>query len=196
MESISVNLNNSTITQNTASNSILPSDGLFIGRFNPVFLTLALDSTILSGNAMDNFAFDTLFTPTLDASNSLFGDPGAEINGTNMANVIDNIPRLAPLADNGCTTPAGAPATAACVQTHGILAGSLALDAGAANGLTTDQRGMGFPRVINGQADMGAFEGIVAAPLEEDIPTLNIWMLGLLGLLLGFVTRIKGRISK
>ena len=56
-----------------------------------------------------------------------------------------------------------------------------------------DERGAGFPRVLNGQADIGAFEGIVHI---GPIPALNIWFLGLLGLMLGFVARIKGRFSK
>ena len=74
--------------------------------------------------------------------------------------------RLAALASNGGVT-----------QTHALLAGSPALDAGDntladAAGLTTDQRGAGFPRKraaaggVTQTADIGAFE---ADPSIEDI---------------------------
>ncbi|MDJ0726357.1 MAG: choice-of-anchor Q domain-containing protein, partial [Prochloraceae cyanobacterium] len=46
--------------------------------------------------------------------------------------------------------------------TQELLAGSLAIDAGNnANvppGVTTDQRGDGFDRIVNGTVDIGAFE--------------------------------------
>ena len=62
---------------------------------------------------------------------------------------------LGPLAGNGGPT-----------QTMALLAGSPAIDAGNnalaldANGqpLTTDQRGIGFPRIVNNIVDIGAFE--------------------------------------
>jgi hypothetical protein len=48
-------------------------------------------------------------------------------------------------------------------QTRALLPGSAALDAGdntlaTNNGLTTDQRGAGFNRIVNGTVDIGAFE--------------------------------------
>ena len=72
-------------------------------------------------------------------------------------------PRLGPLANNGGPT-----------QTHALLAGSPALDAGdnataAAADLTTDQRGAGFARIVDGPdadttdtVDIGAFEAQVS----------------------------------
>jgi hypothetical protein len=59
-------------------------------------------------------------------------------------------PLLAPLADNGGPT-----------WTHALKAGSPAIDTGDpafAPPPDTDQRGEGFPRVLNGRLDMGAFE--------------------------------------
>ncbi len=59
-------------------------------------------------------------------------------------------PQLGPLANNGGPT-----------QTRLPLAGSPAIDAGDP-GFTvplTDQRGTGFPRIINGRVDIGAVEG-------------------------------------
>jgi len=56
-------------------------------------------------------------------------------------------PLLAPLADNGGLTP-----------THALLSGSPAIDAGDDGGWDTDQRGTGYPRVLNAHADIGAYE--------------------------------------
>jgi CSLREA domain-containing protein len=57
---------------------------------------------------------------------------------------------LGPLADNGGPT-----------QTIALGPGSVAIDAGdnaAAECLPTDQRGPGYPRIVNGRVDIGAFE--------------------------------------
>jgi hypothetical protein len=44
-------------------------------------------------------------------------------------------------------------------QTHRLLVGSPAIDAGSnPQNLTLDQRGTGFPRVHGAQTDIGAFE--------------------------------------
>ncbi|MEL7039866.1 MAG: choice-of-anchor Q domain-containing protein, partial [Cyanobacteria bacterium J06592_8] len=84
----------------------------------------------LIGNGDGGFGF----------SNGSNGD----IVGTS-ANPVD--PQLGPLQDNGGPT-----------FTQALLPGSPAIDAGSANGLTTDQRGTGFVRVFGSQADIGAFE--------------------------------------
>jgi hypothetical protein len=58
-------------------------------------------------------------------------------------------PMLGALDDNGGPT-----------LTHALLTGSCAIDAGSnPDGLATDQRGGGFPRVTGTAADIGAFEG-------------------------------------
>ena len=70
------------------------------------------------------------------------------------ANIFSDAPGLLPLADQGCATPAGGPGTAACVMTHALNAGSAAIDAGANPlGLSTDERGTGFPRTFGVQTD-------------------------------------------
>jgi hypothetical protein len=58
--------------------------------------------------------------------------------------------RLGPLADNGGPT-----------ETIALRHGSVAIDAGdnaAAQGLITDQRGPGYPRIVGPRVDIGAFE--------------------------------------
>ncbi len=151
----SVTLNNSTITQNKADNG--SHNGVHIRAGGP--FTVTLNSTILSDNGDNNFAVFLYSNsiPTIAADHSLLGDSAAELlGGTNTNNIFDNTPKLAPLADNGCMTMAGAPGSEACVQTHALLATSPALNKGVANGFTEDQRMM--PRIINGYADIGAHE--------------------------------------
>ena len=84
------------------------------------------------------------------------GGSGGPVNGTNGNQVGVADPGLGPLADNGGPT-----------QTIALLPGSPAIDAGSpalavdpTTGLplTTDQRGAGFPRIVNGTVDIGAFE--------------------------------------
>ena len=80
------------------------------------------------------------------------GWTGTDLTGTSAA-PLD--PKLGPLANNGGPT-----------QTMALLPGSPAIDAGdnslavdaQGNPLTTDQRGPGFPRIVNGTVDIGAFE--------------------------------------
>jgi len=84
---------------------------------------------------------------------------GAYVGGTSLlptimstdlvgtsTNPID--PKLGPLQNNGGPTP-----------TMALLSGSPALGAGGtANAPPWDQRGPGFPRIVNGRIDIGAFE--------------------------------------
>lgn len=96
---------------------------------------------------------------TLDVVHSLFGDDSAEINGQNLNNIFSDNPRLKPLADLGCAVPAGAPGTEQCVPVHAFMAGSPAVNAGSnPEDMEFDQRGPGFPRVNDGQADIGSYE--------------------------------------
>ncbi len=64
------------------------------------------------------------------------------------SNLIDVDPMLGPLADNGGPT-----------LTMALLPGSPAIDAGDnTDAPEFDQRGPGFPRIVNGTIDIGAFE--------------------------------------
>jgi hypothetical protein len=57
-------------------------------------------------------------------------------------------PQLTPLADHGGPT-----------RTHGLSLSSPAIDHGSNIGiLSTDQRGMGFSRIVGTSADIGAYE--------------------------------------
>jgi hypothetical protein len=134
------------------------------------------NSTIADNHAVEAFAFTAAgvdqygtinWQSTIVANNLLGGAPSdLWVNVTGGGTVVgsDNLieqsnaslphdtlrvdPKLAPLADNGGRT-----------WTHALLEGSPAIDAGnnRANYLF-DQRGEGFARVVNGRADIGAYE--------------------------------------
>jgi len=95
----------------------------------------------------------------ITVASSLFqatGDEACDLT-TADSNLIGEDPQLGALTDNGCETRAGAPGSAACVQTHALVAGSPAINASSnPDNLTTDQRGQ--PRQVGSAVDMGAFE--------------------------------------
>ena len=94
--------------------------------------------------------------------------------------MFSNTPGLGALANNGGAT-----------QTMLPQPGSPLIDAGNNSlipmGMTFDQRGAGFPRVVGGRVDIGAVEAAVAAAASQPtlVPAGSTWTLSLLGLLLG-----------
>ncbi|MEZ5591759.1 MAG: choice-of-anchor Q domain-containing protein [Gammaproteobacteria bacterium] len=155
-------LHNSTVTGNQASAG---GGGIDIYDGTGLESSLSLSSTLLAGNSAAAGNLSLTGAVTVNVSFSLFGDPPGEITGTNSNNVFTDTTGLAALADNNCALPAGAPGSAACVQTHALQPGSAALDAGSnPQNLTTDQRGAGFPRVLAAAADIGAYEGVISTP--------------------------------
>jgi hypothetical protein len=142
-----------SVTSSTISGNSADGDGGGILVFDSQYdAHLTIASSIVAGNMAsgtgNDFVRDPDDTPTV--TNSLIGDntgTGVAAGGTNIvgtgASPVD--PLLGPLGNNGGPT-----------QTHALLPGSPALNVGAANGQTTDQRGA--PRDdING-VDIGAFE--------------------------------------
>ncbi len=172
-----VSISNSTISGNTAVNG---GGGLSMGAFPGATLTIAnstiafnsdtsgngggiiatggavsLTSTIIANNTSGgaSTADDIKLTGgTIDGASSfnLVGDAATAGGLTNgiKNNIIGQDPLLAPLASNGGPT-----------QTHALLAGSPAIDTGAAiSSLTIDQRGSVFARLIDAAPDIGAYE--------------------------------------
>jgi CSLREA domain-containing protein len=159
-----VNVYNATITNNQADADFNGS-GQGGGIYNGAFSTFTFQNTILAANA-ETAMLSTFWVPvTGECAGTIVS------NGFNLMEDYDTShctvmgaapplvdPHLAPLADNGGST-----------QTHALLAGSPAIDAGNLGGcrdpfgvlIPTDQRG--FKRPVNGgvnglRCDIGAFE--------------------------------------
>jgi hypothetical protein len=163
-------LNNSLVTGNIAANSAGAEIAILNTNINGNAHNLFGDSSKTNAAAFENFA---------PAASSIT----ATSDGTNPT-ALSGI--LAPLADNGGPT-----------QTHALMAGSPALDAGnnlnlppdltdqdgdgdTTEAISFDQRGEGFDRVIGGATDIGAFEG---QPPPVTAPAFDITVdHGLLGL--------------
>ena len=144
---------NSTVTDNAAA---VVGGGIRFGNTNGVFQNserLTLNNSIVASNEDDGTAPEiSASLSQLIVEHSLIGDTtGFGITtATGTGNILNQLPLLGPLANNGGPT-----------QTHALLAGSPALDAGSnaianAAGLTTDQRGEA--RIEFGTVDIGAFE--------------------------------------
>ena len=159
-----VNINNSTISGNTAD----IGGGTYTGgNINAAYdSNTTLSNSLISGNRATSLGDEVVVIGTniVNANtNSLFGDnsqsnntafsgftPGVnDINATSDGINVALIDLLdLNLANNGGST-----------FTHALVSGSPAIDAGINPlGLTTDQRGDGFPRSIGGEVDIGAFE--------------------------------------
>ena len=115
-------------------------------------------------------ADDTASTagPDLDGSVTSLGNNliGNSTGGSGFAasDLLNVNPQLGPLENNGGPT-----------QTMALLPGSPAINSGdTADAPAYDQRGPGFPRIVNGSIDVGAFEvqaTNVAAPIVSSINT-------------------------
>ena len=108
--------------------------------------SLTLHSSIVANNYGPAGDFDTDIpgATTVGGSNNLI----LAHTGPIPAGTLSGCPLLGPLGNQGGET-----------QTHRLLIGSPAIDAGSnPQNLTLDQRGTGFPRVHGAQADIGAFE--------------------------------------
>ena len=149
------------------------------GIYNCCGPTNNIKNTIVANNTLANGGLGTDLYGTFNSQDyNLIKDPtGATINGTTAHNITGQDPRLGPLANNGGLT-----------QTEALLAGSPALDAaddcvtqtahcGDPNipQLTTDQRGAGFARIVDGPdadttdtVDIGAFEAQVSVADTAD----------------------------
>ncbi len=143
-------IEHSTITGNTnfdpfGGDHYQVGGGVFSG-FNGAFPeTLNIRNSIIA----DNFSkFEPDFHGALTSSSfNIFGNSDGGI-GYDDTDQLDVDPLLGSLADNGGPT-----------LTHALLPGSPAIDAGDnTDAPDFDQRGPGFPRIVNGTIDIGAFE--------------------------------------
>jgi hypothetical protein len=112
--------------------------------------TVTLRNTIVAGNTVQQGPFESDIAGAVTANFCLI-QSGALFLGSSSNNITGISPMLAPLGNNGGNT-----------QTMALLPGSPAIDAGSnalvPAGVTTDQRGAGFARIVDGKVDIGAFE--------------------------------------
>ncbi len=119
--------------------------------------------------------YDTIVTGSKYCPQCGYDDRPPDLNGpfTGSANLIGGNPMLGPLQYNGGRT-----------MTHALLPGSPAIDAGDNTGAPEfDQRGPGFPRIVNGTVDIGAFE-VQSAPMPAP-PMMPTYGSDLFTLILG-----------
>ena len=166
-----VTVSNSTIANNTV-NSDANGSGGGISRAGG---TVNLGNTILAGNvdsSSDSDCFGALTSQGYNLIQTL--SAGCTISGVTTGNVTGQSANLAPLALN-------APGT---TQTHAVLAGSPAIDAGspACPLPFSDQRGVARPQSI--ACDIGAYESPFSAPPAPSVPALPYLGLVLLAALL------------
>ncbi len=142
-----VTVTNSTIFGNSGigiDNSINFPD------FNPI---ANINNTIIAGNNDTNS--DVVGNFNSNGFNLLGNATGS--TGFGGTDLIEVDPLLGPLTNNGGST-----------LTLALLPGSPAIDAGSnvavPTGVTTDQRGVGFDRIVNGTVDIGAFE------VQQELP--------------------------
>ncbi|MEO8133546.1 MAG: choice-of-anchor Q domain-containing protein [Betaproteobacteria bacterium] len=170
---ISVAIEHSTIARNRAPSSeafgVLvsanqPNPGVLVPTlFGGGNATISVKNSILGTRAPGSLGISTVtIDPTVTnvtAMNSLLEFTGGApalasfCAGTGMKCNVGSL--VSPIAGD-----AGSNST----RTMALMAGSPAINAGGAvlGGLTTDQRGAGFPRVVGATVDMGAYEATPA----------------------------------
>lgn len=160
-----------TIVDSTISgnSTVVEGDGGGIFNFGgDVYLTIRNSTIAFNHSAEDGggIEFGAMIASSIVADNtaggtgpdvsgpviatySLFGDStNVFIQGAGVGVLLDVDPLLDTLGNNGGPT-----------QTHALLPGSPAIDAGSnPEGLTVDQRGPGFSRTSGSSTDIGAFE--------------------------------------
>ncbi|MGL4514596.1 MAG: choice-of-anchor Q domain-containing protein [Lacipirellulaceae bacterium] len=153
-----VMLTESTVSGNQASGTGNQGGGVFHDGDSFWGYSLSISGSILSGNTTGDSPDDLrrdLFTQ-LTVDFSLIGTGITPTAGAN--NVVTNSPLLGPLANNGGPS-----------QTHALLAGSPAINAGDPatlfNSTQSDQRGTPFRRVSGGRIDIGALELQAVTPI-------------------------------
>ena len=167
------------------------SNALMIAAFSPSGGTTTSNATVAVSNAiLGQFTFGNGVSPVLAQvlpnvtyafSNSVLENAaGMPAGACGASGVVCNVDaKLEGLAENGGTVQ---------TYTHALRPGSPALDAGDNTGAPAfDQRGTGFPRIVNGTVDIGAFESpvlLATLPCKLDMDGDNQVRAGKEGLVL------------
>ena len=154
-----------TISNSTLSENSAPFGGGIANRFSgPLTIGDTILKTGASGANIENLSGTVISLGYNLSSDAAGGDgstvPGGLLNAT--GDIRNTDPMLGPLQDNGGPT-----------FTHELLTGSPAIDMGDPSFTPPpdyDQRGPGFPRVMNSRIDIGSFE-VQATPSPTPTPT-------------------------
>lgn len=150
-------ITSATIANNTATSG--EAGAIFVGaRFSGSSATVNLRNSIFAGNAEPAMQASATSGQTAAISSQGFNLATSGGNGflTQLTDRLNAQAGIAPLANNGGRT-----------LTHRLLATSAAIDAGNSFGLTNDQRGVGFQRIVDlapinasggDGSDIGSFE--------------------------------------
>jgi parallel beta-helix repeat protein/predicted outer membrane repeat protein len=151
-----VTVTSSTLAANRATSGGGGAIDNYFGRY-----TVMIGNSIIAVNSC-GFGPD-VSNGVVSLGNNLVGATAGS-SGWVASDLTGVSPWLAPLGSYGGPT-----------QTMPLFAGSPAIDAGnpalIANGVTTDQRGTGYPRIVNGTVDIGAFEGSIPLPQTTFVVT-------------------------
>ncbi len=146
-----VSIDNSTFADNQALGGAGPLTVPGIGYCGGIYNAagpgaLQMHDTILADNTATTAGPDLSGGLTSLGHNLIGNTTGG--SGFVASDLVNVNPQLGPLQNNGGPT-----------QTMALLAGSPAINAGDnTNAPAYDQRGPGFPRIVNGIIDIGAFE--------------------------------------
>jgi hypothetical protein len=150
-------VNNSTLSGNSVSREEGHGGGIYIEQCR-----LRIGNTILkSGPSGANIDGDRISLLVESLGHNLSNDNGGGVL-TATGDHTNTDPRLGPLQNNGGPT-----------LTHAPLMGSPAIDMGDPNFTSPpdyDQRGSGYPRVVNGRLDVGAIEAQATPPRPTPTP--------------------------
>lgn len=178
-------LANSTVARNASETNRSGTGGVWVigGTEFELVSTILAESRGGRGNNADlalSAVTDPDESPRLIATRSLIELPGSASIPC-CGNVLGLSARLFPLAMNGGPT-----------ATHAIDVSSPAYAAGLNPlGLSTDQRGAGFPRTIDLRTDIGAYQAPTGSALVFQVPMLD--RIGLV--LLAFVVAAWGALA-
>jgi hypothetical protein len=162
---IDTTLNNVTVTGNQGGSN----GGSFAGGVTiPADVQFFAKNSIIAGNSSSASSADCNGNLRSQGRNLIGNSTGCTISGTTAGNILNQAPLLAALADNGGAT-----------QTHALLAGSPALNAGNPNtpgsgGNTceaTDQ--IGSNRPLGSACDIGAVEGVPGTAVPPILASLS-----------------------
>jgi hypothetical protein len=144
-----VSINDSTFADNQALGGSGFSPGFAYGGgiYNSLSAAaLQMHDTILADNIAATSGPDLSGGFTSEGYNLIGSSSGG--GGYAASDLLNVNPQLGPLQNNGGPT-----------QTMALLSGSPAINSGDNSGAPAyDQRGPGFPRIVNGVIDIGAFE--------------------------------------